>query len=212
MKIQPGVKGLLDRFSSEENYLDLGCGNGELAREMDRRAFQGAYTGLDFSPQLLQVAKEGHYHNLRANFLSVDLTSADWTSRLKYQQFDNVLAFAVLHHLPGSELRQALLKNALKNIKHSGRFYHSEWQFLRSERLKSRIQPWETIGLSETDVDPGDYLLDWRRGGHGLRYVHHFSEDELAELAKKVNFTICETFYSDGKGNNLGLYQVWKPN
>jgi hypothetical protein len=32
------------------------------------------------------------------------------------------------------------------------------------------------VGLSANDVDPGDYLLDWRSGGEGLRYIHHFSE------------------------------------
>lgn len=212
MQIQPGVKGLLNRLSGEESCLDLGCGNGELAREMDRRGYQGIYFGLDFSPELLEVAKGSEYRNLRAEFLSVDFTSLDWTSMIDNQNFDVVLAFAVLHHLPGVELRQTLLNNIHKHIKPTGRFYHSEWQFLRSERLRSRIQSWDTIGLKESDVDSGDYLVDWRRGGYGLRYVHHFTEEELADLAMRANFSVCETFFSDGRGNNLGLYQVWKPN
>lgn len=212
MQIQPGVKGLLNRFSGEESYLDLGCGNGELAREMDRHGYQGTYIGLDSSPELLEIAKGSCYGNLHAKFLSVDITSPDWISMTNNQKFDIVLAFAVLHHLPGVDLRQNLLDNIHKQIKPTGRFYHSEWQFLRSERLKSRIQSWDTIGLSDSDVDPGDYLLDWRRGGYGLRYVHQFTEEELADLAMRTNFSVCETFYSDGRGNNLGLYQVWEPN
>ncbi len=60
-------------------------------------------------------------------------------------------------------------------------------------------------------MDPGDYLLDWRRGGEGLRYVHHFSPEELAELAAETGFRVLETFWSDGEGGNLGLYQVWEP-
>ncbi len=91
-----------------------------------------------------------------------------------------------------------------------GRFIHSEWQFLNSPRLKARIQPWEAIGLSESDVDPGDYLLDWRQGGVGLRYVHHFSEAELAELAESTGFSITQSFLSDGENSRLGLYQVWR--
>jgi hypothetical protein len=89
-------------------------------------------------------------------------------------------------------------------------FVHSEWQFLNSERLRSRIQPWQAAGLSEDDVEPGDYLLDWRQGGQGLRYVHHFSLEELAELADATGFQIAESFHSDGDGARLGLYQIWR--
>jgi hypothetical protein len=87
---------------------------------------------------------------------------------------------------------------------------HSEWQFLNSPRLRDRLQPWQAIGLDEVDVEPGDYLLDWREGGTGLRYVHHFSLEELALLAEQTGFEIIETFHSDGENERLGLYQIWK--
>lgn len=211
MQVQPGIKGLLNGFSGDESFLDLGCGNGELAREMESRGYQGIYIGLDFSSELLEVARESRFRNFRTKFISAELTSPGWTDAIKSQKFDIVLAFAVLHHLPGTELRQLFIKNILKHIKPTGRFYHSEWQFLKSNRLKSRIQSWASIGLSESDVEPGDYLLDWRRGGYGLRYVHHFTEAELADLARRTGFSVCDTFYSDGKEGNLGLYQVWEP-
>ena len=69
---------------------------------------------------------------------------------------------------------------------------------------------WERIGLTAAGVDAGDYLLDWRRGGEGLRYVHQFSEEELSTLATESGFEVAVTFYSDGEGGRLGLYQVWK--
>jgi len=59
-------------------------------------------------------------------------------------------------------------------------------------------------------VDFGDYLLDWRSGGRGLRYVHHFDEAELNALAAASRFRVQETFYADGEGGRLGLYQVWE--
>jgi hypothetical protein len=92
-----------------------------------------------------------------------------------------------------------------------GRLYLSHWQFLSSPRLRARVLPWESAGISESDVDPGDYLLDWRQGGYALRYVHHFSEEELAVLAEETGFQARETFLSDGEGGVLGLYQVWEP-
>jgi hypothetical protein len=59
-------------------------------------------------------------------------------------------------------------------------------------------------------MDPGDALLDWRSGGLGLRYVHHFTPDELSDLARDAGFSLEETFWSDGEGGRLGLYQVWR--
>jgi hypothetical protein len=43
-----------------------------------------------------------------------------------------------------------------------------------------------------------------------LRYVHHFSETELEQLAEAAGFEVIESFLSDGENNRLGLYQVWQ--
>lgn len=87
----------------------------------------------------------------------------------------------------------------------------SNWDFLASDRLRRRIIPWQMIGLADDDVEPGDYLLDWRRGGHGLRYVHHFTPPALESLARDAGFEVDETFRADGEGGRLGLYQSWRP-
>ncbi|HEY3476839.1 MAG TPA: methyltransferase domain-containing protein [Anaerolineales bacterium] len=122
-----------------------------------------------------------------------------------------ITAFAVLHHIPSAELRLRLLRVVHELLEQDGMFIHSSWQFLNSEKLKARVQPWEAVSIAESDVDAGDYLLDWRSGGQGLRYVHHFDEQELADYARASDFKVVDTFYSDGEGGRLGLYQVWKP-
>ncbi len=207
-RLQPGVLRILDQISPEDSLLDLGCGNGELARELARCGHAGSYTGLDFSTTLLeQVAADQPAH---FNFVQADLTSRDWDFPLAENRYDVILLFAVLHHIPGNELRSQILSKVKFLLAPGGHFIHSHWQFLNSPRLASRIQPWEAIGLSASKVDPGDYLLDWRHGGQGLRYVHHFSETELAELADLAGFEVAESFLSDGENQHLGLYQVWK--
>ena len=92
-----------------------------------------------------------------------------------------------------------------------GRFFISNWQFLGNQRLQARTQPWSAAGLTATDVDPNDYLLDWRHGPIGLRYVHQFDEAELHNLATSSGFHIVETFYADGRNRQSGLYQIWAP-
>ena len=186
----------------------MGCGNGEFARQLAERQHKGTYTGLDFSAALLAQVGQGLPSNF--HFFQADLSSEDWDAPLVSKQVDLAVAFAVLHHLPGDELRLQVLRKVRILLSSGGRFIHSEWQFLNSPRLKGRIQPWDNLGLSTADVDPGDYLLDWRQGGTGLRYVHHFSENELKQLAARAGFTIVESFLCDGENSRLGLYQTWQ--
>ncbi len=114
------------------------------------------------------------------------------------------------HPPPRALSTQPAIHHSQFSIHNSPLFILSNWQFLNSPRWRARVQPWETVGLSPGDVGPDDYLLDWRRGGTGYRYVHHFSEGELAALAAETGFRVVETFYSDGKEGNLGLYSVWE--
>ena len=219
-RLQPGVMRILETLRGDESILDLGCGNGELARELARRRHHAPYLGLDFSLPLLRAA-ESHPEGFAATFRVVDLTqlsvrsakSPDFAQSRETLDSDSawslITAFAVLHHIPGEELRLNLLRTVHGLLAEDGRFILSNWQFLNSERLKARIQPWEAVGLSSSEVDEGDYLLDWKRGGTGLRYAHHFSAEELSALAEQTGFRVNESFLSDGEGGKLGLYQVW---
>jgi tRNA (uracil-5-)-methyltransferase TRM9 len=207
-RLQPGVMRILGSLKGDERILDLGCGNGELARALARRGHRGSYLGLDFSLPLLRAAG-ARVEGVNATFLQGDLTYPVWSKAFNRTTFNLILAFAVLHHIPGKDLRLAILRSTRDMLESDGCFVHSNWQFLNSARLKARIQPWSKIGLSDTDVDEGDYLLDWRRAGEGLRYVHHFSEMELRELAGQARYSLRDSFFSDGEGARLGLYQVW---
>jgi SAM-dependent methyltransferase len=210
-RIQPGVRRVLERLKGDESILDLGCGNGELARELGRRGHRGSYLGVDFSPPLLRDA-ESLPEGFHTRFVQADLTrlSEVGDELLVNGKWLVVIAFAVLHHIPSKELRLGILRVVKQLLRGDGMFIHSNWQFLNSEKLKSRIQPWSRVDLAQESLDSGDYLLDWRSGEHGLRYVHHFDEQELDELARDSGFSVVDTFYSDGETGNLGLYHIWK--
>jgi tRNA (uracil-5-)-methyltransferase TRM9 len=219
-RIQPGVQRILEMLTGNESILDLGCGNGELARELAKRGHSGPYLGVDFSLPLLHDA-EAMPEGFGATFIQTDLTklplSSEQLSVTSIQPsatdgWSLITAFAVLHHIPSYEIRLNILRAVHDLLASHGRFILSNWQFLNSARLQARIQPWEAAGMQASDVDAGDYLLDWRSGGEGLRYVHHFGESELTELADKTGFRVLDTFYSDGENGDLGLYQIWETN
>jgi tRNA (uracil-5-)-methyltransferase TRM9 len=219
-RIQPGIRRILAQIPRQGCWLDLGCGSGALAAECLKQGRSGLYLGLDFSAQLLEGARQAiaglATPGLTVRFELADLSAPDWAASLDKINWDGILAFAVLHHLPGSELRLNLLRQVRELLGPGGQFIHSEWQFQNSPRLLARRQPWENAGLLASEVDPGDALLDWRAGasdqelGASLRYVHLFNRDELGELAKSSGFEIDQEFEADGQGGHLGLYQVWR--
>ena len=210
-RIQPGVRRVLGMLKGDESILDLGCGNGELARELVKRGHRGPYLGVDFSLSLLGDA-EARPEEGSVRFMEFDLTqlSVDGDQLAVVGGWTLITAFAVLHHIPSKEIRLNILRSVRGLLAEDGKFILSNWQFLKSEKLQGRIQDWSRVRLSNNDVDPDDYLLDWRSGGEGLRYVHHFSEEELTSLAKAAGFVVRDTFYSDGESGDLGLYQAWE--
>ena len=218
-RIQPGVRRVIASLPVGARLLDLGCGPGALALELDRLWPAGSYLGLDASEELLAAARQALRQakpgGVDIRFARADLADPGWVELAAAQPIDACLAFAVLHHLPGADLRERLLRQVNELLPESGLFIHSEWQLQHSPRLRARLQPWSAVGLSEADVDPGDVLIDWRftLPGQpeqvGLRYVHIFTQEELAELAARSGFAVRETFESDGEGGRLGLYQVW---
>src|SRR5262245_40893724 len=104
-RIQPGVRRVLAMLKGDESMLDLGCGNGELVRELARRGHRGAYLGVDFSVPLLRKA-ESQPQGFSIKFKQVDLTQLSAVSdQLSVEGGWSVItAFAVLHHIPSVEL------------------------------------------------------------------------------------------------------------
>ncbi|HNB35596.1 MAG TPA: class I SAM-dependent methyltransferase, partial [Anaerolineales bacterium] len=145
-------------------------------------------------------------------FRAVDLTQLSVISdQLSVtDHWSLITCFATMHHIPSREVRLDILRTVKKLLKPNGKFILSNWQFLNSDKLKARVQPWGRVGLSDSDVDEGDYLLDWRSGGEGLRYAHQFSEGELFGLAEQAQMKVEASFLSDGENGRLGLYQIWR--
>ena len=207
-RLQPGVKKILDSIRADDSVLDLGCGNGNFLLELSRRGHRAPLLGADFSLSLLREAESTPGVEWRERDLSRMLEDTlEW--KVESGRWAAVTLFATLHHIPSTEIRLDILRTVRSLLKPGGKFYLSNWQFMNSEKLKARIQPWSRVGLADSDVDDGDYLLDWRSGAEGLRYVHQFSAEELLGLADQIQMKVEAGFYSDGENGRLGLYQVW---
>ena len=195
--------------------MDIGCGNGRLARWLAGQRPGATYVGMDASAGLLAAADETVrcLTDVRAQLVLADVTQPDWPAAVgpvapAGNLFDAIYLLALLHHLPGFDLRAAVLRQAAWLLAPGGVLVVSYWQFLDEARWQERVLPWETVGLTAADVEAGDALLDWRRDGPGLRYVRHVTPAEAEALAHAAGLQVIDTYHADGHSKRLNLFQI----
>ncbi len=195
-------------LASDMRLLDAGCGNGRLAGTLERASFSLDYVGVDGSAELISLAqkKNATLRNVRAQFRVVDLTTPRWNETLRDAlPFDVIASLAVLHHIPSFELRANVLREIRVLLKPRGIFVMSNWRFLNNARLRKKIVDWRELMIDNRRLEPGDYLLDWKRGGTGYRYAHLVDENEVNKLANASGLQVVEQFHAD---NALNLYSI----
>jgi SAM-dependent methyltransferase len=206
--IQPGIRRALAQVLDCRSILDAGCGDGRVAQALTGMGWAGDYVGLDASPALLTRATARDLKPMSAVFVQADLAESEWPERLPRRRYDAALALAVLHHVPGRPRRRRLVQQLANRVRPGGRLVISTWQFLDDDRLRRKLVPWESIGLTAETVDPGDHLIDWKRSGEGLRYVCAVDEAEMRRLGQAARCEVCETYRADGRSRELSLYAI----
>jgi tRNA (uracil-5-)-methyltransferase TRM9 len=212
----PGLVCIVPYIPRRARVLDVGCGNGRLAFLLDRERPGVTYLGIDAVPELVEVARAraDQLMAISAEFRVVDVVRPGWDRVLADVPpssspgvcFDCVVALAVLHHIPGFDLRVRVLRDILKVLEPGGCLLLSTWQFLGNARMRRKIVDWAEVGIAEETLDPGDYLLDWKREGRGLRYCHLVDEVEVKRLAAESGFRVRQIFRAGGREGDLSLF------
>ncbi len=193
------------------SVLEIGCGNGRLAERLDRDGRPLSYIGVDLAKEMIEIAnaRRVNLRSITAEFRVADVTQPGWNEGLPGAPFDIAIALAVLHHIPSFELRLQVLRDMQAMLKPSGLLVMTNWQFLKNERMRKRIETWARVGIEERELETGDALLRWTRGGTGYRYCHWLSKTEVEELAGQSGFHVIRQFFADA---DLNLYSVLKKN
>jgi len=174
---------LVREAESDMAVLDAGCGNGMmLPYILQRGAF---YFGLDISDKLIEIARERYAQEIeegKANFVVGEATELPF----KDDEFDFVISFAVLHHLPSPETRKEFFSEIYRVTRPGGKVKITVWNLL-NDWARERFEVGEQLGYRPS----GDLQVPWRgtKGEIINRFVHQFSAEELAGFADEAGFS-----------------------
>ena len=203
--------------------LDIGCGNARFAEFLSENIEQEfKYTGIDSNKKLLEAATEklsSETCNLEPEnfeFLNLDIIEKLLDNKLQESlkgNYDLVVLFGVMHHIPSFNLRVRLIQTLFKKLTPKGLLVFTSWQFANHERFQNRFVSPSTVNIDNHELEENDYILDWRRGAKAYRYCHHLNEKEIESILKQLPAkTGAEQYYADGKSNDLNLYTVIQKN
>lgn len=193
--------------------LDVGCGNGRLARALAESGRAVAYTGLDADVGLLAAAlrqTEALPATITCRFVTGDLATLDWDAALEPAGYALVACLATLHHLPGQELRRQVVRKLAQLVAPGGHLVLSAWQFIDQPDLAEKLAPWSALGLDAADVEPGDALVPWNAGPPALRYLHLIDAAAMQALGADAGLLPVADWRADGRTGSLSLYAIFE--
>ena len=175
-----------------EKVLDVGCGNGRLLEAFIGKKIK--YLGVDNSDKLLEHARENYKDE---KFVKADILDLGTVSEYN---FDHIFVVAVVHHLPGKDLRLKALKQLYNKTNKGGQVVFTVWNLWKHEKYGKLIwRFWLLKFIKKNKMDFGDILWDWKnsRGERvSQRYYHAFTRWELWRLCKKAGFKV-KRIYTD---------------
>ena len=214
--------GALPRYGGVR-VLDVASGNLRFARYLAERlpGARVSYHGIDSCPELARDVRlpEGWEVTLQeldvVDALLGEGPDEGLGARLKGGAADLVACFGFFHHVPTTEARRRLLQELLSYTRTGGLCCVSLWRPMSDRRIARRAREstragLRSLGLSEKELDKGDYLLGWQGKPDTWRYCHHFDEEEIDRLVRAAQGTagLIARFCADGKAGDLNSYLV----
>ena len=185
---------LISEIKSKNKVLDIGCGNAlMLPFVLEKGAF---YSGLDISEKLIEIARKKYLKEVEQEKAELIVGQAT-NFPFKNNEFDLVISFAVLHHIPSKELRKKLFEEIKRVSKPNAKIKIIVWNLL-SDWTNKRFNIKDQLDGKES----GDVSIPWKatQGETIDRYYYQFSKKELLSLAKDVGFKNVETNFFNRAG------------
>jgi len=169
--------------------LDLGCGNGRLIKAIPKDK-QVSYKGVDLSDGMIQEAKINHPTE---DFQVENVLDISYK-----KEFDIILSFAVLHHLPTEKDRIIAFKRINEALKDNGLFIFTVWNMWSIKRIMLIFN-----SIFSNNYRFRDCLVPWNHtsGEKILRYYYAFTKKEVTTLLQKTGFSVITAINSPRNKN-----------
>ncbi len=162
--------------------LDVGCGNGRLLSILPGNV---EYIGVDFSKELLSIARARHPGGTFIHGNATDLPFSD-------REFDTVFSFATLHHIPSRELRRKAVAEMARVLRPGGTLIVTAWDLWHANHLGDLARGILRALVRSGSADVGDIFLPLGKK-KGTRYIHGFTRTGLLRLLAKSGFAIVDS-------------------
>jgi len=175
----PEMKKYLKKVEKNEKVLDVGCGEGRLLQGIKTPH----YTGIDFSPTLLEIARKRYP---KRKFILRDITTQKGWKGLK--EYHKIFCVAVIHHLSTKKEQVFVMRQIKKHLEKDGTAYISIWnlwqskfwgEHCRSVLKKIQMKNWRVVEIP------------FRQGEEKRLYLA-LGKRRLKKLSKEVDLTVTE--------------------
>lgn len=162
---------LIPHLHSDQNLVDLACGNGRLLNFLAKQPNTPTYIGIDNSSGLLAEAQKLHPE---AEFHEADMLNIP----LPDNHADILTNIAAFHHLPDETTRTQALREMQRILKPNGLLFLTVWNL---------DQP----RFAKYHKDSRDLFIPFADSGVD-RYYYAFNPDELTNLLHHAGFQIIQ--------------------
>lgn len=213
--------------------VDVACGNMRLLSflldafpraRIDYRAIDGETGLLDRArrAETGEGAERARIHVQRLDILTALLDARPAPGRgdsraartLDAPAADLVCCFGFMHHVPGHELRRALVEELVGTAARGGIVALSCWRFMDDPRIAAQARA-VTAEMRRREpslaLEPRDHFLGWQGDASLPRYCHHIDEPELdglAAAARAAGASEVARFSADGRSGELNRYLI----
>lgn len=198
--LSPDLRFFLKWYKNDKKILDLGCGNGRLAKLFPKNN----YTGVDPSKQLINISQK---LNPGYKFLVSKPNKLNFSNG----SFDIIYCLAVFHHIPSKKIRIEFLKEIKRLLIQNGICVFTVWNIKYHPKiskliLKNNIK--KLFGLSKLDFNDVYFPFKNQKNEFYIqRYLHAFSLKELKDYFTNCEFEIIDYGISN-RGKHQNLYIV----
>ncbi len=178
-----------------DKVLDYGCGNGRLLNILEDKKIY--YYGIDISQKLIDLAQK-KYASERVIFKKIKPDEKNIPFLDNY--FDVIYVIASLHHIPGKQHRDDIVRDFYRILKPNGYIVVTVWNLWQKKYRKNILKNRLNIILKRSELEWNDCLINFRdnKGNLFKRYHHAFKKNELKNVFKRSGFGAVEVGKTGG--------------